>query len=76
MPELNEKIFLVDWMRTYLENPQKREKRDIAQIKVALRIVKEYAGENTLLDEVDKAFCLGLLDYLQTEYCSAKGGVS
>lgn len=73
VPELKEKIFLVDWMQTYLENQQKRGKRDIAQIKVALRIVKEYAGENTLLDEVDKAFCLGLLDYLQTEYRSAKG---
>ena len=73
VPELKEKIFLVDWMQAHLENQQKRGKRDTSQIKVALRIVKEYAGENTLLDEVDKAFCLGLLDYLQTEYRSAKG---
>lgn len=68
VPELKEKIFLVDWMQTYLESQQKRGRKDIAQIRVALRIVKEYAGENTLLDEVDKAFCKGFLEYLQVEY--------
>lgn len=73
VPELKEKIFLVDWMQTYLEMQQKRDRKDIAQVRVALRIVKEYAGENTLLDEVDKAFCKGFLEYLQTEYRSAKG---
>ena len=68
VPELKEKIFLVDWMQTYLESQQKRGRKDIAQIRVALRIVKEYAGENTLLDEVDKTFCKGFLEYLQVEY--------
>ena len=64
---------LVDWMQTYLESQQKRGRKDIAQIRVALRIVKEYAGENTLLNEVDKAFCKGFLEYLRTEYRSARG---
>ena len=73
VPELKEKIFLTDWMQTYLESQQKRGRKDIAQIRVALRIIKEYAGENTLLDEVDKAFCKGFLEYLQTEYRSARG---
>ena len=73
VPELKEKIFLTDWMQTYLESQQKRGRKDIAQIRVALRIIKEYAEENTLLDEVDKAFCKGFLEYLQTEYRSARG---
>ena len=63
-----ETMFLLDWMNTYLENQQKRGKKDGHQIKVAIRILKDYAGERITMEQIDKEFCQGYIDYLLTEY--------
>lgn len=63
-----EKVFLLDWMETYKKNQEKRGKKDENQIKVAIRIIRDYAGERMTLDRIDKAFCQGYIDYLMTEY--------
>lgn len=63
-----EMVLLLDWMNIYMENQQKRGKKDGHQIKVAIQILKEYAGERVTMDEVDKTFCQGYIDYLLTEY--------
>ena len=63
-----EAVLLLDWMNTYMENQQKRGKKDGHQIKVAIQILKEYAGERVMMDQVDKIFCQGYIDYLLTEY--------
>ncbi len=65
-----DKVYLLDWMKTYKENQAKRGKKDGAQIKVTIRILKEYAGERMTLDQIDKTFCQNYLDYLMTEYRS------
>jgi len=39
-----ESVLLLDWMNIYMENQQKRGKRDGHQIKVAIQILKDYAG--------------------------------
>ena len=66
--ENREKVFLLDWMNTYKENQAKRGKKDGSQIKVAIGILKAFAGERTTMDQIDKAFCQGYIDYLLTEY--------
>lgn len=66
--ENREKVFLLDWMNTYKENQEKRGKKDGNQIKVTIRILKEFAGERMTMDQIDKAFCQEYLDYLMTEY--------
>lgn len=66
--ENREKVFLMDWMETYKENQKKRGKKDGEQIKVAIRILKDYAGERVTMDQINKAFCQGYIDYLLTEY--------
>lgn len=66
--ETREKVFLLDWMQTYRENQQKRGKKDGEQIKVAIRILKDFAGERVTLDQIDKSFCQEYIDYLLTEY--------
>ena len=66
--ETREKVFLLDWMQTYRENQQKRGKKDGEQIKVATRILKDFAGERVTLDQIDKSFCQEYIDYLLTEY--------
>lgn len=63
-----ETVLLLDWMNTYMENQQKRGKKDGHQIKVAIQILKDYAGERVRMEQVDKAFCQGYIDYLLTEY--------
>lgn len=63
-----EKVFLLDWMETYRENQKKRGKKDAEQIKITIRILKDYAGERVTLDQIDKPFCQGYIDYLMTEY--------
>ncbi len=66
--ENREKVFLLDWMNTYKENQAKRGKKDGPQIKVAIGILKTFAGERTTMDQIDKTFCQGYIDYLLTEY--------
>jgi integrase len=66
--ENREKVFLLDWMETYKENQAKRGKKDGDQIKVTIRILKDFAGERMTMDQIDKAFCQEYIDYLLTEY--------
>ena len=64
-----ETVLLQDWMNIYMENQQKRGKKDGHQIKVAIQILKDYAGEQRVtMDQVDKTFCQEYIDYLLTEY--------
>ena len=44
-----ETVSLLDWMNTYMENQQKRGKKDGHQIKVAIQILKDYAGERVTI---------------------------
>jgi len=62
------KVYLLDWMKKYKENQEKRGKKDGRQINVAMRILAMYAGEKVTMDMIDKAFCQGYIDYLLTEY--------
>ena len=66
--EHREKVFLLDWMETYKENQAKRGKKDGNQIMVTIRILKDYAGEQITMDQIDKTFCQEYIDYLLTEY--------
>ena len=66
--ETREKVFLLDWMETYKENQAKRGKKDGDQIRVTIRILKDFAGERVTMDQIDKAFCQEYIDYLLTEY--------
>ena len=71
--ETKERVYLLDWMKTYKENQAKRGKKDGYQISKTISILRDYAGERMLMDQIDKTFCQNYLDYLQTEYRSNKG---
>ena len=64
----HKKVYLLDWMKTYMEAQKKRGKKDDRQIKTTINILKAYTNERMLLSNVDKGFCLGYLRYLQTDY--------
>ena len=56
-----DKIYLLDWMQTYLEYQEKRDKKGIGQIKAVTHILKEYAGERFILDRWKSHATLTLL---------------
>ena len=62
------KVYLLDWMETYMESQAKRGKKDISQIKKAIDILKAYGAETVTMDMIDKPFCQGYINYLTTEY--------
>ena len=63
-----DKVYLQDWMQTYKENQEKRNKKVVSQIKSVAHILKDYAGERFTLDRVDITFCQGYIDYMLTTY--------
>lgn len=63
-----DKVYLLDWMQTYKENQERRDKKGISQIKSVSHILKDYAGERFTLDRVDITFCQGYIDYMLTSY--------
>ena len=63
-----DKVYLLDWMQTYKENQERRDKKGISQIKSVSHILKDYAGERFTLDRIDITFCQGYIDYMLTSY--------
>lgn len=63
-----DKVYLQDWMQTYKENQERRDKKGISQIKSVSHILKDYAGERFTLDRIDITFCQGYIDYMLTSY--------
>lgn len=63
-----DKTYLLDWMKVYMEAQESAGKKDGNQIKIAMRILKDYAGEMVTLDQIDGDFCRGYITYLLTEY--------
>ena len=67
------KVYLVDWLNTFMEHQTKRGKKDAPQIRIVIRIIKETVGDKFTLDEIDKAFCQSFIDYLLNEYKTIQG---
>ena len=68
MPNDKPKMLLSEWMQQYMANQESRGKKGLHQVKVAIQILKDYAGEQVTMEDVDKTFCKGYIDYLLTEY--------
>ncbi|WP_290230339.1 site-specific integrase [Bacteroides acidifaciens] len=63
-----DKVYLLDWMKTYKEYQEKRDKKGVGQIIAVTHILKDYAGERFTLDRIDLDFCQGYIDYMLTTY--------
>lgn len=51
-----DKVYLLDWMKTYKEYQEKRDKKSISQIVAVTHILKDYAGDRFTLDRIDLDF--------------------
>lgn len=60
------KMLLIDWMRYYSGQKKKNGQSDAfsKQIDKAIRHLLLYKGDKVTMREVDKAYCVGFLDYL------------
>lgn len=60
------KMLLTDWMRHYSDHKKKTGQSDAfsKQIDKAIRHLILYKGDKVTMREVDKAYCLGFIDYL------------
>ena len=60
------KMLLIDWMRYYSGQKKKNGQSDAfsKQIDKAIRHLLLYKGDKVTMREVDKAYCMGFLDYL------------
>ena len=60
------KMLLIDWMRYYSDHKKKTGQSDAfsKQIDKAIRHLILYKGDKVTMKEIDKAYCLGFIDYL------------
>ena len=60
------KMLLVDWMRYFSDHKLKTGQSAAFHIQInkAIKYLIKYKGEAVTMKEVDKAFCLGFIDYL------------
>ena len=60
------KMLLIDWMRYYSSQKLKNGQSDAfsKQIDKAIRHLILYKGDKVTMKEIDKAYCLGFIDYL------------
>ena len=71
----NNKLLLLDWMQTYKEQQQNRGKENDRLITATIAIIEAYTGgKKVMLKDIDKAFCLGFINYVANEYVSSRTG--
>ena len=60
------KLLLIDWMRHYSDHKLKTGQSAAFHIQIdkAIKHLIKYKGEAVTMKDVDKAFCLGFIDYL------------
>ena len=68
------KMLLLDWMETYRADQAKKGRKDGKMINFTIKLLTGYKGEKVRCQDVDKAFCLGFLDYIQHVYINPRNG--
>lgn len=68
------KMLLLDWMAIYQADQAKKGKKDDRQISFTIKLLTDYKGTKVRLQDVDKTFCLGYLDYIQNVYINPRNG--
>ena len=61
----NGKMLLQDWMDIYARKQKASGHKDDRQIAYTKRILLEYAGANVQMQDIDKKFCLGYLQFIK-----------
>ncbi len=68
------KMLLSDWMEHYLQTKADKSQGLHYQIGYTAKRLKEYKSDRVRLCDVDKAFCMGFLDYVANTYRNPRNG--
>ena len=71
--EAGKKVLLLDWLQNYPRTQAQKSRSVLQQDQCACNVLKQYAGEHTRLSDIDRAFCLGFINYLTHTYKSTNG---
>ena len=68
-------LLLLDWCNTYTERIKSRvrSERYPLMVESVKDVIKEYSGENTRLQDVDRNYTLGFIDYVRNVYTIKAG---
>lgn len=66
------KMLLVDWMQVYQKSLIRDGKTYGATINNTIKMINEYQ-KGILLKDVDKVFCIGIIDYMRNKYRMSNG---
>lgn len=66
------KMLLSDWFKLYFVQKQGKSKGLQSQFRFTLYLIEQYSGNKIRLNDVDKKFCTGFLDYVSNKYISPK----
>lgn len=66
------KMLLADWMQVYQKSLIRDGKTYGATINNAIKMINEYQ-KGALLKDIDKSFCIGLIDYMRNKYRMSNG---
>lgn len=61
----NGKMLLQDWMDIYAQRQLSNGRKDSRIIAYTKKILLDYAGANVQMQDIDKRFCLGFLQYIK-----------
>ncbi len=63
------KMLLNDWMNTYYEEQKHRGVRGVKLLGTVARIIAVYVGKDKVrMDDIDKEWCIGFIDWVQHTY--------
>lgn len=67
------KLLLLDWMQTYKENQEKKGVRGSGKLISNTTNVLRAFNEKAAMRDINRDFCLALIDYMRNVYASANG---
>lgn len=67
------KLLLLDWMQTYKENQEKKGVRGSGKLIGNTMNVLRSFNEKATMRDINRDFCLALIDYMRNTYISANG---
>lgn len=68
------KMLLLDWLAQYKADQAGKGRKDDRQINYTIKLLIAYRGTQIRLQDIDKEFCLGYIDFLQNVYINPRNG--
>lgn len=69
-----QKLLLSDWLGIFLENQKRKGIKNINMLECVIKVVKGYGKkERTRMDDIDKKWALGFIDWIQNTYRTRQG---